>query len=137
MGTIRLDIVTVERELFSDDVDMVVAPGSEGVMGILSNHVPLLTSLNVGELVVHKKGQEDIIFAIGDGFMDVQPCHVTILADVAEQANEINMERAKAAHDKAEKAIASGSLSAGKLRRAEASLKRASLRMKVAEKYGK
>ncbi|MEM7029805.1 MAG: F0F1 ATP synthase subunit epsilon [Chloroflexota bacterium] len=130
----RLEIVTVERLLYEDDVDMVVAPGSEGVLGILPNHAPLLTSLTHGELIVRKTGEPEHLFAIGGGYMDVQPHKVTVLADVAERADEINVDRAMEARDRAQREIEEGSLSADDLLRAEASLRRALLRLKIAEK---
>jgi len=131
---IQLEIVTVERLLYSDEVDMVIAPGSEGVLGILPHHAPLLTSLNYGELIVRKQGEEDQSFAIGGGFMEVQPDKVTVLADTAEHADEINLERAKAARDRAAKLIEEGALSMDDLIRAEAAMRRALARIKVAEK---
>ena len=130
----RLEIVTVERLLFEDDVDMVVAPGSEGVLGILPNHAPLLTTLTHGELVVRKSGEPEQLFAISGGYMDVQPSKVTVLADVAERADEINVERAVEARDRANREISEGSLSPDDLIRAEAALRRALLRLKIAEK---
>ena len=96
MATLHLEIVTQERRLFSEDVDMVVAPGSEGELGILPHHAPLLTTLKEGELRVKKGGNEEY-FTIGGGFMEVQPDHVIVLADVAEQANEIDIARAEEA----------------------------------------
>ena len=89
MATLHLEIVTQERRLFSGDVDMVVAPGSEGELGILPHHAPLLTTLKEGELRVKQGGGEEY-FTIGGGFMEVQPDHVIVLADVAEQADEID-----------------------------------------------
>lgn len=130
----RLEIVTVERLLYEDDVDMVVAPGSEGVLGILPNHTPLLTTLRLGELIVRKDGEPEQSFAIGGGYMDVQPHKVTVLADVAERADEINVERAIEARDRSQREIDEGSLSLDDLLRAEASLRRAMLRLKIAEK---
>jgi F-type H+-transporting ATPase subunit epsilon len=130
---INLEIVTVERRLYDDDVDMVVAPGSEGVLGILPHHAPLLTSLGFGELIVRKGGQEEA-FAISGGYMDVQPHKVTVLADVAERADEINLDRARAARDRAQKLLDEAGLSLDDLLRAEAALRRSLLRLKVAEK---
>ena len=130
----KLEIVTVERLLYEDDVDMVVAPGSEGVLGILPNHAPLLTALTHGELIVRKDGEPEQAFAIGGGYMDVQPNKVTVLADVAERADEINVERAMEARDRAQREIEEGGLSIDDLLRAEASLRRALLRLKIAEK---
>lgn len=131
---LKLEIVTVERMLFSDDVDMVIAPGSEGVMGILPNHASLLTSLKFGELVVRKQGKDDQIFAVGGGFLEVLPNKVTVLADVAEHADEISVERAQQARDRAQQLIESGGLSMDELVRAEAAIRRAILRIKVAQK---
>ncbi len=81
---------------------MVVAPGIDGQLGILPHHAPLMTALTIGELVLHKAGEEDTIMAIGGGFMEVGPQHVTILADSAERAEEIDEARAEAARRRAE-----------------------------------
>ena len=132
--TIKLDIVTVERLVYSDDVDMVVAPGSEGVLGILPRHAPVLTTLSPGELIVRKQGEDELSFAIGGGFMDVQPDKVTVLADAAERAEEIDINRAKAARERAENLLKSGGLSLDELARAEAAIRRAVVRMKLASK---
>ncbi|HEY84351.1 MAG TPA: F0F1 ATP synthase subunit epsilon [Chloroflexi bacterium] len=132
--SIKLDIVTVERLVYSDDVDMVVAPGSEGVLGILPRHAPLLTSLASGELLARKQGEDDLSFAIGGGFMEVQPDKVTVLADAAERAEEIDLNRAKDARDRAENLLKSEGLSLDELARAEAAIRRAVVRMNLAEK---
>ncbi len=134
---IKLEIVTVERMLYSDDVDMVIAPGTEGVMGILPNHASLLTALNYGELIVRKKGEDDQSFAIGGGFMEVLPNKVTVLADVAEHADEINVQRAQQARDRAKNLLESGNLSMDDMVRAEAAIRRAMVRIKVAQKRRK
>ncbi len=134
---IKLEIVTVERMLYSDDVDMVIAPGTEGVMGILPNHAALLTALNYGELIVRKKGEDDQSFAIGGGFMEVLPNKVTVLADVAEHADDINVQRAQQARDRAKNLLESGNLSMDDMVRAEAAIRRAMVRIKVAQKRRK
>lgn len=132
---IKLEIVTVERLTFSDDVDMVIAPGSEGVMGILPNHAPLLTTLAYGELIVRKEGQDDVSFAISGGFMEVQPDKVTVLADAAERADEINFDRAEEARKRAEGLLEQGkSLSLDDQIKAEAAIRRAMTRIKIARK---
>jgi len=130
----KLEIVTVERLLYSDDVDMVVAPGIEGVLGILPNHAPLLTALKYGELIVRKQGEDDQSFAIGGGFMEVVPGKITVLADAAEGADEINLDRAKAARERAQGLLDSGNLTMDELVRVEASIRRAMVRIKIAEK---
>lgn len=133
MATLHLEIVTIERKVFDDQVNMVVAPGSEGVLGILPRHTPLLTALNYGELQIKKDGQEDEFFAIGGGFMEVQPDHVVVLADSAERAEEIDVERAEAARRRAEESLARAPEEL-ELEQAEAALRRSVIRLKVAER---
>jgi F-type H+-transporting ATPase subunit epsilon len=133
--TIRLDVVTVERLVYSEDVDMVVIPGSEGVFGVLPNHAPLLSAMNYGEMIIRRKEEEEQLFAISGGFVEVQPDKVTVLADAAERADEISIERAQSARDRAkgllEQARNNNDID---LIRAEASLRRALVRLKIAEK---
>ncbi len=95
MSTIRLDIVTAERLVFSEDVEAVVAPGVEGQLGILPHHAPLMTMLQPGELMVRKDGEEESMFISG-GFLEVRGDKVIVLADTAEKAEEIDIERAEA-----------------------------------------
>ena len=132
MPTLHLEIVTAERALFSDDVDIVVAPGIDGELGILPNHVPLLTALSYGELMA-RKGAEEFSFAIGGGFLEVRPNKVVVLADVAERADEIDTERAEAARRRAEERIRLTPHEAD-LARAESSMRRAMVRLRVAER---
>ncbi len=131
---IHCDIVTQERVVYSDDVDMVVAPGADGVLGILPHHSPLLTTLQPGELLIRKGGHEES-FAIGGGILEVRPDKVTILADAAEHANEIDLSRADAARQRAQDLLAQG-LPPGSDRFAEIenALKRSSIRLKVGQK---
>jgi len=132
MATIHVDIVTAERTVFSDEVEMVIAPGIDGVLGILPRHAPLLTALQVGVLRL-KKGGEEILMAIGGGFMDVTPTKVVILADSAERAEEIDEVRAEEARRRAER-LMSQKLSEVDFVRAEAALRRSLVRLKVAER---
>lgn len=134
MATLHLEIVTQERRLFSDNVDMVVAPGSEGELGILPHHAPLLTTLKEGELRVKKGGNEEY-FTIGGGFMEVQPDHVIVLADVAEQANEIDIARAEEARRRAEQMLKDRPAGTD-IQQAIAALRRAQIRVTVAQKRG-
>jgi F-type H+-transporting ATPase subunit epsilon len=101
---IKLEIVTAERQVYSDDVDFVSAPGVMGTLGILPKHSPLLTALEVGELRF-RKGDEEERFAVGGGFMEVRPDKVIVLADTAERAEEIDLERAMAARQRAERLL--------------------------------
>ena len=104
---IQCDIITQERIVFSGQVDSVNLPGIEGRMGVLPNHSPLLTTLDFGEVVVRVNGVEEY-FAIGGGFVEIQPDHVTILADSAEQADEIDVDRAERARQQAEEIMRTG-----------------------------
>jgi F-type H+-transporting ATPase subunit epsilon len=135
MATIRCEIVTAERIVFSGDVDMVIAPGTEGELGILPHHAPLLTALKVGELRIKRDGGETS-FAISGGFMEVRPDRVTVLADTAERADEIDVARAGAARERAQKLLAER-VSREDFSRAEAALRRSQIRLKVAEHYRK
>ncbi|HLF23461.1 MAG TPA: F0F1 ATP synthase subunit epsilon, partial [Burkholderiales bacterium] len=104
MATLHLEIVTQERRLFTGEVDMVVAPGSDGEMGILPHHASLLTTLKEGVLRVKHDGREDL-FSVGGGFMEVQPDRVIVLADAAERAEEIDLARAEEARRRAEELL--------------------------------
>lgn len=132
--SIHLEIVTFERKVFDDHVDMVIAPGTEGVLGILPRHTPLLTSLTYGELQVKKEGEPDQFLAIGGGFMEVQPDHVVVLADAAEYAEEIDIERAEAARRRAEELLEKARRDEIDFARAEAALRRSATRLKVAQR---
>ncbi len=131
---LRLEIITVEGTVFDDNVNMVIAPGSDGVLGILPRHTPLLTSLTYGELEIKREGQPDEFFAIGGGFMEVRPFNVIVLADAAERADEINIERARAARERAEARLAEAAKEQLDFSRAEAALRRSLARLKVAQR---
>ncbi len=131
---IKLDIVTIERIVFSNDVDMVVAPGTEGMLGILPHHAPLMTGLKAGELVIKRHGVPDQSVAIGGGFMEVRPDKVTILADTAEHASEIDVARAEEARRSAEQLLREKPADAAQFAALEAALRRAEVRLKVARR---
>lgn len=132
MAGIRLDIVTAERLVYSEEVDMIVAPGSEGELGILPHHAPLMTTLQPGELLI-KQGGEDFSMAVTGGFLEVRPDRVTVLADAAERAEEIDMARAEEAKRRAEERLGKEPAEADAAR-AEAALRRSMIRLKVAQK---
>lgn len=134
MAQIHCEIVTAERTVLDDDVDMVVAPGIDGQLGILPHHAPLMTALTYGELVIRRTGREEEFIAIGGGFLEVGPDHVTILADSAERAEEIDEERADAARLRAEAVMAQKQREDVDLARAEATLRRSIIRLKVARR---
>ena len=101
---LHLEIVTPERLAYSDEVDEVVCPGSEGELGILPHHAPLVTNLGVGELRIHKGGQQES-FAIVGGFLQVRPDRVVVLAETADMASEIDLQKAHQAREEAERAL--------------------------------
>lgn len=141
MATMRLEIVTAERVVYSEDVDVLVAPGIDGQLGILPNHAPLLTALQPGEIRVVKDGA-DSFMAIRGGFMEVMTNHVTILADAAERAEEIDVERAEAAMRRAQERIETGpgdldlQRELAAMRRAQARLLAASRRVRPQRSRG-
>ena len=100
-STLKLEIVTPEAKTFSDDVEMVTLPGVEGEMGIYPLHVPLMTQIVAGEVVIRKDGK-DQFFAVGDGFVEITGGHVAILTDMAVNAENIDEARAEEARRAAE-----------------------------------
>ena len=135
MSSIRLDIVTAEGVVYSEEVDVVVAPGIEGQLGILPHHAPLMTTLQVGELRV-RKGGEEFSLAISGGFLEVRPDRVIVLADAAERSEEIDIARAEEAKRRAQEQL-SRQPPAVDAARAEVALRRSLARLKVAEKRRK
>ena len=134
MSNIKLEIVTAERMVYSQDVEAVIAPGIEGQLGILPHHAPLMTILQSGELRV-KRGADEDIMAISGGFLEVRPDRVIVLADSAERAEEIDETRAEAAKQRAEQRLKESGVTPGlDMARAEAALRRAMARLTVAEK---
>ena len=129
---IHLDVVSVERTVYSDEVDTVVAPGIEGEMAIKPRHASLMTALNYGQLVIKKNGLPDEIIAIGGGFMEVRPDRVTVLADNAERSEDIDIAEAEAARKRAQDLLAQP-LEPEDEERALAALKRARLHLKIAD----
>jgi len=107
MAKLRLEVVTAEREVLADDVDMVVAPGGEGELGILPRHAPLLTTLQPGMLRLKKDGEETLM-AVSGGFLQVFADRVLVLADTAERADEIEEGRAEEARKRAVEALQLG-----------------------------
>jgi F-type H+-transporting ATPase subunit epsilon len=105
MATIKLEIVTPEAKTFAEDVDMVTLTGTEGEMGILPQHMPLMTQLVAGE-VVAKKGSQNIFLAVGDGFVQVTGDRVAILTDMAIRAENIDEAKAEDARQRAEARLA-------------------------------
>ncbi len=132
MATMRLEVITAERQVYADDVEMVVAPGIEGQWGILAHHAPLMTALQPGEILIRKDG-EDTYLAVTGGFMEVIGNTVTILADAAEHSEEIDEGRAQAAVELAREQLSQRG-SGLQLERVAASLRRAEVRLNVARR---
>ncbi len=103
--TVHCDIVSAEQQLFSGLVEMVIASGDQGELGILYDHAPLLTTLVPGPVRIIKQGGEEEVLYVSGGFLEVQPSHVTILADTAVRAHDIDEAAAKRAEEDARKAI--------------------------------
>jgi F-type H+-transporting ATPase subunit epsilon len=130
---LTLEIVTPERLAFSGEVDSVNCPGIEGELGILPHHAPLVSTLGIGELRIRKGGEEEY-FAIAGGFLQVTPDKVVVMAETADMASEIDVQKAEEARREAERALAEGSEEPADLARARAALQRALLRIQVAER---
>jgi F-type H+-transporting ATPase subunit epsilon len=126
----RLKIVTPEGEAYSEDVDMVVLPAAEGEIGVLPQHAPLLTQIKPGEMHV-KKGYEDIWMAVGGGFVDVGPNHVSVLTDMAVDEKEIDEAAAKEAIERAEKAKHDENLNDEEVAAVEATIERSIAQLHV------
>jgi F-type H+-transporting ATPase subunit epsilon len=131
--SLLLEIVTPERLAYSDTVDAVVLPGSEGEMGVLPHHAPLLATLGVGELRIRKGGSEEA-FAIVGGFVQVRPDKVVVMAETADMASDIDIEKAQEARREAERALESGYHEGADLAAARAALQQALLRIRLAER---
>ncbi|MCS7459997.1 F0F1 ATP synthase subunit epsilon [Paenibacillus doosanensis] len=106
MSTFLLEIVTPERKVFAQEVNMIIVKGVDGELGILPNHIPLVTPLRVAPVTVKQSGKDHYI-AVNGGFMEVRKDKVVILAESAELPEQIDIERAKAAKERAEKRLAS------------------------------
>ncbi len=131
----RCEVVTQDRELFVGEVESVIAPGSEGELGILPHHAPLLTTLSYGVLRVRSQGRE-LQFVVAGGVMEVLPDRVTVLADVGENVEEIDIERAERARRRAQELLQRREeLPAAEYEAIEAALRRSNLRLDAARRY--
>ncbi|MEA2520229.1 MAG: F-type H+-transporting ATPase subunit epsilon [Chloroflexota bacterium] len=130
---LQLEIVTPEKLAYQDEVDSVVLPGSEGELGVLPHHAPLVSTLGAGELRLRKGGQEES-FAIVGGFLQVLPDKVVGMAETADIASDIDLEKAQEARRQAEQALEGGFVEGADLAAARASLQSALVRIRVAER---
>jgi F-type H+-transporting ATPase subunit epsilon len=133
--TIRCEIVSQDRLVYQGDADIIVLPGVEGEMGILPHHAPLLTALKFGVIKV-RAGRAEQVFSVAGGVAEVQPDLVTVLADAAENVEEIDVARAEAARRRAEEVLAQGlPPDSDAYLNMEAALRRSNLRLDVAKRY--
>ena len=133
--TIRCEIVSQDRTVFEGDVDIVVLPGSDGEMGILPKHAPILTTLKFGIIKIRKGGNEEL-FTVAGGVAEIQPDIVTILADAAENVEEIDVNRAEEARKRAEEILAKGvPADTDAYLAMEAALRRSNLRLDAVRRY--
>ena len=133
--SIRCEIVSQDRQVFAGEADMVLVPGVQGEMGILPNHAPLLSNLKFGILRVRYMGQEQV-FTIAGGVIEVQPDLVTIMADAAENVQEIDINRAEAAKRRAEEMLIQGPPpDSDAFLKIESALRRSNLRLDAVKRY--
>jgi F-type H+-transporting ATPase subunit epsilon len=133
--SIRCEIVSQDRQVFSGEADMVIVPGMQGEMGILPNHAPLLSTLKFGILRVRYQGQEQV-FTVAGGFIEVQPEIVTVMADAAENVQEIDIGRAEAAKRRAEEILKQGPPpDSDSYLKLEAALRKSNLRLEAVKRY--
>jgi len=133
--TLKLEIVTPEAKIFSDDVDMVTLTGSDGEMGILPQHMPLMTQLVAGEIIA-RKNNENIFLAVGDGFVQVTGERVSILTDMAIAADDIDEARTEEARRKAEARL-SQKISDEEAAQVQAALVHATTQLRVKKRHAK
>lgn len=129
---LNLEIITPERRVLSEKVDEIVVPGLEGELGILPQHTPLISQLQTG-ILSYRQGTEKKLVHVSGGFVEVLPDQVAVLSDVAERPEEIDLERARKARERAETRIATGGDDID-FRRAELKLQRAMIRIQLASK---
>ena len=134
-GKILLEVVTPEKLLLSTQVDEVIAPGAEGDFGVLPGHCHFLSALRIGELR-YRVGEQTHNMAILWGYAEVTPTHVTVMAEIAEKAEDIDVERATAKVEEAERRVLAGGLPSD-VKDAQISLEKARLRKKIAERARK
>ncbi len=131
VASVPLSVVTPQRSLYEGPVEFLVCRGADGELGVLPRHAPLITYLKAGLVMIRNQGVEELLFVAG-GFLEIQPDRVTILADVAERAEEIDTQRAAEARRRAEQQL-SGKVSKEDVMELEAALERSLARIRVAE----
>jgi F-type H+-transporting ATPase subunit epsilon len=133
--TLKLEIVTPDAKVYGEDVDMVTLPAVEGEMGIYPNHVPLMTQISAGEIIVRKGGQ-DFFLAVGEGFVNITGDHVSILADMAIRAENIDEAKVEEARRRAEARLAE-KLSDEESAKVQAALAQSAAQIKVKRRHAR
>ena len=133
---IRCEIVSQDRLVYEGDADIVIVPGTLGEMGILPGHAPLLSSLEMGVIRV-KAGDVEEVFTVTGGFIEVQPDIVTVMADAAENVEDIDIDRAEKAMERASQLLEYSSTDADNYMRIQSALRRSNLRLKAAAEHRK
>jgi F-type H+-transporting ATPase subunit epsilon len=131
VSTFLLEIVTPERKVYAEQANMIIVKGVEGELGILPNHIPLVTPLRIAPITVKKQGSKDVVIAVNGGFMEVRKDKVVILAESAELPEQINIDRAKASKERAQKRLSQAKQDHVDFKRAELALQRALNRIDV------
>lgn len=136
MSTIHFEFVSQDRIIYADDVNMVVVPGADGVIGVLPKHAPLMAVVNPGEVLVRKEGAADQFFVTGGGFVEVRPDKVILLARSGEASEEIDVVRAESAKRRAEEFLSSPEHARDPEMRIamEAALRRSTARLQIAHR---
>ncbi|CAG7655597.1 F0F1 ATP synthase subunit epsilon [Paenibacillus allorhizosphaerae] len=134
MSTFLLEVVTPERKAYAEQVNMIIAKGVDGELGILPNHIPLVTPLKIAPITVKKQGAKDELIAVNGGFMEVRKDKVVILAESAELPEQIDIERAQSAKERAQKRLSASKQDDIDFKRAELALQRAMNRIDVSGK---
>ncbi|MFB6367419.1 F0F1 ATP synthase subunit epsilon [Paenibacillus elgii] len=134
MSTFLLEIVTPERKVYAEQANMIVVKGVEGELGILPNHIPLVTPLRIAPITVKKRGSKDVVIAVNGGFMEVRKDKVVILAESAELPEQIDVERAQKAKERAQGRLSPAKQDHVDFKRAELALQRALNRIDVSGK---
>lgn len=133
-STIKLEIVTPENVVYSEDINVLEAPAMDGLIGILPRHAPLVTGLKTGVLQI-KQAEENVRIPISDGFMEVKPEQINVVVRTAELPQEIDLERAQRAKERAEKRLESDNSKQIDFARAQSALERALARIKAVDHY--
>ncbi|NOZ70913.1 MAG: ATP synthase F1 subunit epsilon [Chloroflexi bacterium] len=136
MSTLRFEFVAQDHIVYEGDVNMVVIPGADGVIGVLPKHAPLMAVVAPGEVLVRKEGEEDKYFAVGGGFVEVRPDKVVLVARSGESAEEIDIERAEKALRRAQEYLSSPERDRDQSRRVamEAAIRRSRVRLNIARR---